>query len=174
MVWEVRGTARRGSIARRGWRAGARPAPAVDGEQALASAPAITRAAYSPWPFRYLAAASICNQFAFWMQQVGLGWLVLELANSSLQLGVASFLRGVPMLLLSPISGVLVDRFDRRGLALLAHAVLTLSHSGVSGADRVALDPALARVRGRGDFRRGCDPELSRAPGPHPEPGAPR
>ena len=99
---------------------------AVGGEQALTPAPAIPRAAYSPWPFRYLAAASVCNQFAFWMQQVGLGWLVLELTNSSLQLGVASFLRGVPMLLLSPISGVLVDRFDRRGLALLAHAVLTL------------------------------------------------
>ncbi len=93
-----------------------------------ADAPALPRAATaSPWPFRYLTGASVCNQAAFWMQQVGLGWLVLELTDSSLQLGVASFLRGVPMLMLSPVSGVLVDRLDRRGLALLAHAALTIS-----------------------------------------------
>jgi MFS family permease len=100
--------------------------PPAAGEQALPPASVPARSAYTPWPFRCLAAASVCNQFEFWMQQVGLGWLVLELTNSSLQLGLASFLRGVPMLLLSPVSGVLVDRLDRRGLALLAHAVLTV------------------------------------------------
>jgi len=101
-------------------------APAL-GEPARGDAPALVCPAADPWPFRYLLGAGICNQAAFWMQQVGLGWLVLELTDSSLQLGVASFLRGVPMLLLSPVSGVLVDRLDRRGLTLVALGSLTLS-----------------------------------------------
>jgi MFS family permease len=78
-----------------------------------------------PWAFRLLCAGSVFNQAAFWMQQVSMGWLVLELTNSSLQLGLTSFLRGLPMLVLSPFAGVLVDRLDRRRLALGAQSVLT-------------------------------------------------
>ncbi|HZU07581.1 MAG TPA: MFS transporter [Chloroflexota bacterium] len=77
-----------------------------------------------PWAFRLLCAGSVFNQAAFWMQQVSMGWLVLELTNSPLQLGLTSFLRGLPMLVLSPFAGVLVDRLDRRRLALGAQSVL--------------------------------------------------
>lgn len=75
-----------------------------------------------PWPFRMLLAGSVFNQMAFWMQQVGVGWLILELTGSSTQIGIASFLRGLPMLVVSPFSGVLVDRLDRRRMVLFSQA----------------------------------------------------
>ncbi|NEK85957.1 MFS transporter [Blastococcus saxobsidens] len=72
-----------------------------------------------------------------WMQRVAQDWLVLELSDSALALGVATALQAVPTLLLGVWGGVLVDRLDRRrtimgtqaASALLAAvlAVLTLT-----------------------------------------------
>jgi MFS family permease len=79
-----------------------------------------------PWPFRLLWASSVLNQAGFWIQQVGVGWLILELTNSSTQLGLASFMRGLPMMLISPIGGVFVDRFDRRRMVFLSQLIAGL------------------------------------------------
>lgn len=66
-----------------------------------------------------------------------MSWLVYRLTGSSLLLGVVGFTSQIPTLLLSPVAGVLADRWDRRRLllatqslamvqaALLAVAVLT-------------------------------------------------
>jgi MFS family permease len=80
------------------------------------------RATVGPWPFRLLWASSVFNQAGFWTQQVGVGWLILELTNSAFQVGVASFARGFPMLVLGALGGVLVDRFDRRKMVLLSQS----------------------------------------------------
>jgi len=49
-----------------------------------------------------------------WMTQVASSWLVYRLTNSALLLGLVSFSGQVPALLLTPIAGVWVDRWDRR------------------------------------------------------------
>lgn len=69
------------------------------------------------------------------MQSVALGWLVLELSDSALLLGVTGFAGSLPMLLLLLVGGVFADRTDRRRLLIglqvalmsfaLALAVLT-------------------------------------------------
>lgn len=48
-----------------------------------------------------------------WMQQVGLSWMVYEVTGSSLLLGLVSFSGQIPSLFLSPIAGVLSDRWNR-------------------------------------------------------------
>ena len=53
-----------------------------------------------------------------WMGTVALGWLVLELTGSGTQLGLVITLQFVPMLLLGPWGGVIVDRF-------LKHTIFT-------------------------------------------------
>jgi MFS family permease len=83
-------------------------------------------AGMGPWPFRFLWASSVLNQAGFWIQQVGVGWLILELTNSSTQLGLASFMRGLPMMIISPIGGVIVDRFDRRRMVLYSQLLAGL------------------------------------------------
>jgi MFS family permease len=69
----------------------------------------------------------VFNQVGFWMQQVGVGWLILELTGSSTQIGIASALRGLPMLVVSPFSGVLVDRLDRRQMIVASQSITVVS-----------------------------------------------
>ena len=54
-----------------------------------------------------------------WMQQVALNWLVYGLTDSAYWLGVSSFASQMPTFFLSPLAGVLADRWDRRQLLLI-------------------------------------------------------
>ncbi len=102
------------------------PSLAPEAPGALAEPPPARPPGMGPWPFRLLWASSVLNQAGFWIQQVGVGWLILELTNSSTQLGLASFMRGLPMMIISPIGGVFVDRFDRRRMVLFSQSVAGL------------------------------------------------
>jgi len=51
-----------------------------------------------------------------WMQSVALAWLVLQLTGSATWLGLVIALQTLPILLLGPYAGVLVDRVDKRRL----------------------------------------------------------
>lgn len=63
---------------------------------------------------RWLWSGTLCTNTAFWMYQVALGWLALELTDSPLFLGLAGFAGGIPILILALPAGVIVDQFDRR------------------------------------------------------------
>ena len=54
-----------------------------------------------------------------WMQSVALGWLVLELTNSPVLVGLNSALRSLGVLLFTLYAGVVVDRVDKRRLIVL-------------------------------------------------------
>ncbi len=49
-----------------------------------------------------------------WLQSVAQAWLVYRLTGSSLQLGVVVFVGQAPLLVLSPIGGLIADRYPRR------------------------------------------------------------
>jgi MFS family permease len=68
--------------------------------------------------YRLLFQGNAVTSIGFWMQQVALGWLVLDLTDSPFYLGLASFARSFPMLVVSPFGGVLADRLDRRFLII--------------------------------------------------------
>jgi MFS family permease len=48
-----------------------------------------------------------------WVQRITMPWLVYHMTGSTLLLGVVSFAGQIPTFLLSPISGVLTDRWNR-------------------------------------------------------------
>jgi predicted MFS family arabinose efflux permease len=58
-----------------------------------------------------------------WMQRVAQDWLVLELTDSALAIGIATALQFVPMLVLGVWGGVLVDRLDRHRTILVTQAL---------------------------------------------------
>ena len=58
-----------------------------------------------------------------WMQQVAMSWLVFEMTQSSFQLSVVLFASQIPALFLSPVAGVLVDRWDRHRVLLLTQSL---------------------------------------------------
>jgi MFS family permease len=76
-------------------------------------------ASFAHREYRLLWTGTVITQAGQWMQQVAMGWLVLELTDSSTFLGFVGFARGIPMLILALPAGVLADRIDRRRLLML-------------------------------------------------------
>ena len=66
--------------------------------------------------FRLLWASSLCSWSSQWIQQASLGWVVYEITGSGALLGAVLGVRAIPMFLLTPLSGVATDRWDRRRL----------------------------------------------------------
>jgi MFS family permease len=58
-----------------------------------------------------------------WMQRVALAWLVYRLTGSTLMLGLVGFAGRIPLFILSPIAGVLADRWSRRRILLFTQAL---------------------------------------------------
>ncbi len=53
-----------------------------------------------------------------WMQQVAVSWLVYRLTGSAIMLGTVAFCAQIPAFLLSPFTGALGDRWNRRNILL--------------------------------------------------------
>ncbi|MDR2970460.1 MAG: MFS transporter [Bacteroidales bacterium] len=73
-----------------------------------------------------------------WMQVVAMSWLVYRLTQSVVLLGTVAFLTQIPTLFLTPFTGALADRYDKRKLLMISQslymleatllAILTLTH----------------------------------------------
>jgi MFS family permease len=59
-----------------------------------------------------------------WMQNVALAWLVLELSHSGTVLGIFTGLRFLPLLVLGPWGGVVIDRHDKWRLICVTQLIL--------------------------------------------------
>jgi MFS family permease len=58
-----------------------------------------------------------------WIQHAALGWVVYEITGSGALLGAVMGARAIPMILLTPVSGMAADRYDRRRLMQAAQAL---------------------------------------------------
>ena len=63
-----------------------------------------------------------------WLTQIATSWLVYRLTNSALLLGVVGFASQIPVFLLTPFAGVLVDRWNRHR-ALVVTQTLSMAQS---------------------------------------------
>jgi MFS family permease len=61
-----------------------------------------------------------------WMQNVALSWLIYRLTGSVFLLGLTGFANQIPAFILSPITGVLTDRYNRRRIMILAQVCFML------------------------------------------------
>ena len=79
--------------------------------------------------YRIYALGAIVSNVGTWMGRVAQDWVVLtELTDHSASaLGIVTGLQFLPMLLLAPWTGAVVDRFPKRSLLLLTQAVLGLT-----------------------------------------------
>lgn len=76
--------------------------------------------------FRLFFSGQLVSLTGTWMQNVGQAWLVLELTQSPLKLGIVSALQFAPMLILSFPAGVLIDYFPKRKIIIAAQSVMML------------------------------------------------
>jgi MFS family permease len=73
--------------------------------------------------YRVYFAGTLVAQVGTWMQTVSQSWLVLQLTDSPLLLGLIATLQFGPILLLSAFTGVLADRLTQRNLLVTTQAV---------------------------------------------------
>ncbi|MDP2729053.1 MAG: MFS transporter [Dehalococcoidales bacterium] len=78
--------------------------------------------------YLFLVVGQVCHSLSLWMDMVARPVLVIALTGSAVQLGLVSMVRGVPMMLLAPVAGVIADRFDRRLVVLLAKGTNMVVH----------------------------------------------
>src|SRR5262245_31747532 len=64
--------------------------------------------------FRLLWFGHVFASMGFWMDQVTRGWLIYELTDSTVQLGMIRGVQALPILFLSPIAGSVADRYSRK------------------------------------------------------------
>ncbi|MFN8448911.1 MAG: MFS transporter [Anaerolineae bacterium] len=68
--------------------------------------------------FRLYFVGQMISNSGTWMQNIAQSYLVFEITKSELWLGIVACASGLPIILLSPIAGVIVDRFPRRNLLM--------------------------------------------------------
>jgi MFS family permease len=73
--------------------------------------------------YRMLWFGHVFASMAFWMDQVTRGWLVYELTDSTVQLGMVRGVQAIPILLLSPIAGSAADRYSRKNQILVSQII---------------------------------------------------
>ncbi len=69
----------------------------------------------------------IVSNVGTWMQNVAQGWLVLQLTNSPLWLGLLGLSFALPMILLPLVGGAVVDRVDRVRLLFFTQTLMLLN-----------------------------------------------
>ena len=78
--------------------------------------------------FRLFFSGQSVSLVGTWITRIATSWLVYRLTGSALLLGIVGFCGQIPTLVLSPLAGVLVDRYDRHRI-LVATQVLSMLQS---------------------------------------------
>ena len=72
--------------------------------------------------FQLFMSGQIISLVGTWMQTVAEAWLIYRLTGSSVLLGVLGFVGQVPIFILSPLAGIVVDRWPRRPIIIATQA----------------------------------------------------
>lgn len=76
--------------------------------------------------FRLFIVGQGTSQIGNWIQLIATSWLVYRLSESTLMLGLSAFCLQIPMLVITPFAGVLIDRLDVRRLLFATNALAML------------------------------------------------
>src|SRR6266550_7273872 len=76
--------------------------------------------------FRLYFGGQSISLIGTWVQQVALGWTIYELTHSSLLLGIVSFAGQLPLFVVTPFAGVLVDRWNRHRTLIVTQTLSML------------------------------------------------
>jgi MFS family permease len=88
--------------------------------------------------FRLFFSGQIISLVGTWMQTIAEAWLLYRLTHSSVLLGVLGFMNQIPIFLLSPLGGLVADRWPRQRVVIatqvssmmLAFILATLTLTG--------------------------------------------
>ena len=70
--------------------------------------------------FALYTAGNTLSLIGMWVQRLAVGWLMWELTGSGAWLGAIAIAEFLPIVILTPLGGVIADRFDRLRISLIA------------------------------------------------------
>jgi MFS family permease len=76
--------------------------------------------------FRIYICGNSISVIGLWIQRLALGWQAWQLSESALVVGMVAGAQFIPMFLLTPFFGVIVDRISSRNGAIVMHAIMTI------------------------------------------------
>ena len=76
--------------------------------------------------YRWYWASNVSGFFGFQMQLVARGWLIYDMTDSALLLGIVTAAWALPTLIIGPFGGVIADRVEKRDLILLNQTITVL------------------------------------------------
>ena len=88
-------------------------------------------AAFRYRDFRLFWLSLFVSNIGTWMQMMATNWLLYELTDSPLKLGLNGVFRAVPAFALGVVSGTFADRYDRKRLMLVTQIVLAALSLGL-------------------------------------------
>ena len=99
-----------------------------EGTYRLSGIPERFLAALSYRDFRTLWVANMCAGAAAWALIVARGWLAFTITETSLWVGVVTFMAMAPRIFTTPLMGFIADRFDRQTVLTWTYT-LNLAHN---------------------------------------------
>jgi MFS family permease len=93
-------------------------------------------AAFHYRDFRLFWISLFVSNTGTWMQMIATNWLLYQLTDSPIQLGLNGIFRAIPAIGLGLISGTFADRYDRRRLMLGTQILLGLLALGLGALDQ--------------------------------------
>jgi MFS family permease len=103
--------------------------------------------------YRLLWIGNFVSNTGDWMDQIAFNWLVYQLTDSAIYLGLVNLARWLPILVFTLVGGVVADRWERRRLMFSTQAIamvlaLVLAVLDVTGLIQIWMVLAIAAGRG--------------------------
>lgn len=84
--------------------------------------------------FRLFAVGQTVSLVGTYMQQVAMSWLVYRLTGSAMLLGIVGFTSLIPNFFITPLAGVLADRWNRRRLLIVTQILALIQAAALAAA----------------------------------------
>ncbi len=76
--------------------------------------------------FRLFFPGIAISQIGIWIQNVAIGWLIYDMTKSPLTMGSVMFFNAIPLFVLTPFAGVIIDKFDRHKLLIFVQILFCI------------------------------------------------
>ncbi len=76
--------------------------------------------------FRLFFPGVAMSQIGIWIQNVAISWLVYDMTKSPLTMGTVMFFNAIPLFILTPFAGVIIDKFNRHRLLILVQILFSI------------------------------------------------
>ncbi len=87
----------------------------------------VNRSSFRVHAYRWYWLGNVLVHIAYLLQAVALGWTMLVVTDSAVMVGMVAFAYGLPLLVVSPFSGLVADRLKRQVIVQISLTIAVLS-----------------------------------------------